>query len=189
MKARGKGITIEGLFTRLKADKKMSLTVLVFAAGVVILLLAAPMGRAEKASDGGSSGFATLDDYTAQYAADMETRLTDILGSIRGAGEVKVYVTLETGAGYIYAQNESTSQASEYSSGVSESSERDSAVLVIDGQSGEQPIVLYRTEPVVKGVVVVCEGAGDVTVRSAVIEAVTTACNIGANRVSVSELS
>jgi stage III sporulation protein AG len=40
----------------------------------------------------------------------------------------------------------------------------------------------------VQGVVVVCEGAGDIFVRQAVIDAVTTLCGIPANRVSVAKM-
>ena len=58
-------------------------------------------------------------------------------------------------------------------------------VTVIDGKDGKQALVVTELEPTVKGVVVVCEGGGDIKVVENLTNAVTTALNISSTRVSV----
>ncbi len=176
------------LLKGIKLNKKLMWAAGAFVVGV--LLLAFP--SAETGTGAGQlaeSAEETADEYTERYVAELKSSLTEIISHIRGAGKTEVFVTLESGARYVYAQSSSKRSDSEYGSRMSESESSDTELALIDSKDGEQPIVLYRSEPVVQGVVVVCEGAGDINVRKAVVEAVTTACAIGSNRVSVLEMS
>jgi stage III sporulation protein AG len=61
--------------------------------------------------------------------------------------------------------------------------------VMIESDNGRrQALVRTRLEPGVQGVVIICEGAGDVFVRSRVINVVTTALNISSARVSVEKI-
>ncbi len=177
------------LFDLFKNNKKAALAAGAFLLGLALLLFSSQKGTKQQESPDVPSGQETAEAYTERYAAELNARLSEIISHIRGAGKTEVFVTLESGARYVYAQSSSRRTDSEYGSRVSESESSDTELAVIDSKDGEQPIILYRCEPVVQGVVVVCEGAGDISVRTAVVEAVTTACGIGANRVSVLEMS
>ena len=100
-------------------------------------------------------------------------------------------VTLENGIEYVYAnsQKKSNDNTQDFDEGANKKStdkntlEQD--VTVIDGKDGKQALVVTELEPTVKGVVVVCEGGGDIKVVENLTNAVTTALNISSTRVSV----
>ena len=144
-------------------------------------------GGAEKKdrADTGTSDEA-FNAYNAAYVQQTQEKLAAFLAKIDGAGSCDVLVTLESGVQYVYATEEKQ-QSDVAEKDAKNSSE--SSVTVIDAGDGEAPILLKRIEPTILGVVVVCDGAGDPSVREAVIETVTTLCGIGANRVSVTKKS
>lgn len=109
-------------------------------------------------------------------AVDQEKALTDILADIKGVGEVRVMITyyggVEKDLAYETKKNQSNKDLSE--------SEDKKAVL----SSGE-PVVVREKYPEVKGVIVTAQGAGNVGVKKEISEAVQTALDVPAHKVSV----
>ena len=58
-----------------------------------------------------------------------------------------------------------------------------------DGADGSEPIVLYEKEPEIRGVIVVAEGASDVTVRLDLQRAVCAVLDVPISAVEVFERS
>ena len=58
---------------------------------------------------------------------------------------------------------------------------------MVDGTNGRSGLVRTRMEPVVKGVVVVCEGGDDPPTVLRILEAVTTALAISSARVCITK--
>lgn len=102
-------------------------------------------------------------------AADMETRLEEILGRIRGAGEVAVMLTEADGEEVVYQTD----------------GEGGDTVLVTDGDRSEAGLVRTRLPPVYRGAIVVCRGADSASVRLAVVEAVANVTGLGADKITV----
>ena len=130
-----------------------------------------------------------------EYAAQLEEKLSDIVGSIAGAGECKVMVTLENGVEYVYAQEEKSSgnktedSVNGATTRTQESDDSQKSYIIVDSGSGKQALVVTEVQPKIKGVVVVCKGGGNAAVQQRVIEAVTTALSVNSTKVCVTQLS
>ncbi|MDD2955222.1 MAG: stage III sporulation protein AG [Oscillospiraceae bacterium] len=130
-----------------------------------------------------------------EYAQALEERLLALVTSIRGVGEARVWVTLESGTELVYAHEEikNTDTTQDYGeNGVKTLREKDNSqqkLILIEGADGQQePLVRTQREPVIQGVVVVCRGAGDMEVVERVTEAVTCALGVSSSRVCVTQL-
>lgn len=124
----------------------------------------------------------------------LEQRLIDVLSKIRGAGRVDVLVTYETNGEIVTATVRQTDEdvrnadgtgGSETSRSVREVTEP----ATVETENGHTPIVLYEKEPVVRGVIVVAEGASDFSVRQKLEAAVHAATGIPIDRIEVFEMS
>ena len=123
----------------------------------------------------------------------METRLQKILSQVSGVGQADVLITLENGRRSVYAVNEKQSDEAiaTYANGEISKSEQtgdtEQSYLLVDNGSGKTPVELTSTEPTIRGVVVVCEGAKSPVVKKNVLDAVTTSLGVGANQVCILE--
>jgi stage III sporulation protein AG len=124
----------------------------------------------------------------------LEQRLTEVLSRIRGAGKVDVLVTYETGGEIVTATVRQTDEDSRNSNG-SNGSETSRSVrevtepATVETGNGHVPIVLYEKEPIVRGVIVVAEGASDFSVRQKLQAAVQAVTGIPIERIEVFEMS
>lgn len=127
-----------------------------------------------------------------QYATELETSLTDIVTRIQGAGTAKVLVTLERSTQYVYAteekrSNQTTEDKSDGSTTKNEANDNTETnyILVKDADGAQKALAVTEVQPIIKGVVVVCDGGDNPTVQQDVISAVTTALDITSVRVCV----
>ena len=84
------------------ADEKQRVNLLV-CMGLAGLLLLAISSWLPADSSTQSAAPAAKTDSTADYAAELETRLTALISRVEGAGKTAVMVTLESGSESIYA--------------------------------------------------------------------------------------
>ena len=122
----------------------------------------------------------------------LEKRLSEVLSKIRGAGKVDVLVTYETNGEIVTATVRQTDEDVRDANGTggSETSRTVREVTepaTVETGSGRAPIVLYEKEPVVRGVIVVAEGAADFSVREKLQAAVHAATGIPIERIEVFE--
>ena len=134
----------------------------------------------------------TVQNYAQQYdieeyRANLESRLADIISHIDGAGDTGVMITIDSGKEYIYAQNMSVDESSDSDS--AKHSQENKYYTVKSQTNGEEPILIRESEPRVRGVIVVCEGAGNSAVRETIKTAVASIFNIAENKISVNKIS
>ncbi len=176
---------------RMRTDRRTELLVY----GGVALLVVVLYLFVSRAADGGTAANADgVQVLSAANAADTETRLQEVLSCIRGAGRVEVMITYETGREIVPAMTTSiNSNGSETSDGDKSSSSQqstESTQPATVSQSGSNaPIVLKEIEPVVRGVIVVADGAADVTVRLDLQRAVRAVLDIPLSHIEVFERS
>ena len=138
----------------------------------------------------------TVSDATgstlAEDARQLEERLTEIIGQVAGAGETCVMVTMDTTRESVYAEDitsqRRSTQTGELGSGDEDFSEERTHVLLGNG-SEESPLVEKRIEPIVRGVIILCEGAEDPVVEARVTEAVRTVLGISSSQICVEKIS
>ena len=124
---------------------------------------------------------------------DLERELETMLNLVEGVGSVRVFVTFERGSERVLAVNETREQRSTPASDAARTGQAlqeqrlTRQVVVMRDSEGrrEMPVVLWERHPVVRGVMVVADGARDPAVRLAIQRAVAAALDVPAHRISV----
>lgn len=112
---------------------------------------------------------------------NSEEELKFILSKIKGVGDVEVMITYKASSEKRLAYETRTNKSDRGDSGYDESAEKQAVM------SEGEPVVLSRSYPTVKGVVVIAEGAANSKVRSDILEAVVTAFDIASHKVCILE--
>lgn len=180
------------LLMRMRADRRVELAVYGGVALLVVALyLLGGAGKGEPAAAQGEQPAAAQGELAA---AELEERLEQVLSCIRGAGRVDVMITYDSGPEIVPAMstnvNSTGSETSEGSrSSSSQQSTESTEPATVSGSGGNEPIVLKEIEPVVRGVIVVAEGAADIEVRIDLQRAVRAVLDIPLSRIEVFERS
>ena len=121
----------------------------------------------------------------------LEAKLANLLSQMKGAGEVAVSITLETGATQEYAKNivreSKTIQEKDTSGGnrsTTETKETES-ILVGKENGADRPVMVREHRPVVKGVLVIAEGAGDSQIKAQLTKAIEASLGIPSYKITV----
>ena len=154
------------------ADEKQRVNLLV-CMGLAGLLLLAVSSWLPADSSTQSAAPAAKTGSTADYAAELETRLTALISRVEGAGKTAVMVTLESGSESIYATDTDSDGSSTH---------------VLLGSGGDGLVETVET-PRVLGVAVVCEGGGSAAVQSRVTALVQALTGIGTNHITVAKMA
>ena len=118
------------------------------------------------------------------YRERLTQELGNMVSSIEGAGRTKLMLTLDGTIRSIYA-TDSDIQTRESSSG----SEKKSYVVVRRKDGTEQALTIGQLMPVVKGVLVLCEGGNDEGVVKQIQAAVAAAVRLSTSHICVLKLS
>lgn len=171
------GEKIEKIRKVLMKDKKiLVLSVLVLIA-IVFLVISEFAAKSEKKTDIETS------ENTAEYAERIEEKLTRLISSVDGAGEAVVMITLDTGEENVYAREIKTD---EESNGDKSSNKYEYEYIVIrNGASTEDGMLLKVIEPAIRGVAIVCDGGDNAAVRENIINTVSAVLDIKTNKISV----
>jgi stage III sporulation protein AG len=194
MNKNGSGEDKTGLWRSLVgADRKIRIILAVGLSGMLLILISSLFTDTPAKSAGAAKSATETTD--AQYVVQLEERMLRLVASIDGVGKANVLVTLESGREYVYARElkSSSSRSASYEGGQPSKSEEsangEQKYLLMDVNGGDQALLLTQVEPKIKGVVVVCEGAGNPVVSQRVISAVTTALGISSTRVCVIKIA
>ncbi len=164
---------------------------LIWAAGLVGVVL---IGASTLFTGGGEAeptavASAGQEDFQA-YADELEDRLAAMLSHLPGLQGCEVLVTMQQGVENVYATEQKTaadasetSEVSRASSGSRTSGEQ--TVIMVQTESGEQPLLLTRLAPRVKGVVVFVPGAVAPETAQTVTAALATALDLEAGQICV----
>ena len=182
-----------GIAMRLRASKRLEIVIYGGVALLAVILYAAALfpSKEKKAAEAES---AVSERLQAETEADIEARLREVLSCIRGAGQVEVMITYETGTQIVAAMSTNTNTtASETNDGErtstsTQTTERAEPATIESG-AGSEPLILLEKTPTVRGVIVVSEGAADITVRLDLQRAVKAVLDIPLSRIEVFELS
>lgn len=174
----------ERLARLLKDNRAVFYTVVLGAAGLLLIALSGLFGSEGKAPE--ASAFSA-----EQYTERLEERLCDIVGGIAGAGDCRVMVTLENGVEYLYAteQKNGSSHSEKTDGDISQQSNSQASVILVETDAGKQGLLVTEIQPTVKGVAVICQGGEDPRVQQRIVQAISTVLDISASRVCVTKMS
>lgn len=143
--------------------KKYRYVILILLIGIGLMAIPDRNGEANITKD--------VSEQTPQI--DETEQLTEILSQIKGAGKVRLLLTLAAGEKTIYQTDQS-------------GQDRDlDTVIVTDADRAQQGLVQQKLSQEYRGAVVVCQGADDPSVRLAIVEAVSNATGLSTDRISV----
>lgn len=150
--------------------KKYKYSILVLLIG--LLLMAIP-GKTTRKYENVTS------NNTEINASKLEDRLSVILSQVSGAGKVEVVLTASAGEEVIYQTNNDSS--------IGDSTEHDKSntVTITDAERNQTGLIRQINPERYLGAIVLCQGADDPAVCLAIVDAVSKATGLGANKISV----
>ena len=125
----------------------------------------------------------------------LEEKLEDILSKIEGVGSVKVFINYSESSETVAMYNEnskmSTTEETDKSGGTRKVEQTDSQKEVIyQEQNGTKtPIVQKTVEPKIEGAIITAKGAGDINVKTSIIQAVEAATGLATHKIQVFTMS
>ena len=121
---------------------------------------------------------------------ELQREVEELLGSIEGAGEVKVMITLRESEELIVEKDLEKDQKQTREGGGTERNGNEMILNETTVQDGEkEPFVKKKIYPKVEGVVVAADGVGRGRVRTDLTEAVQALFGLEAHKVKVLKLS
>ncbi|MDK2903422.1 MAG: stage sporulation protein [Clostridiales bacterium] len=180
-------------YSRIKNIKNIEIWLTVLIMAIVISLAVsefskppADAGLPDDTENDMPSAIASSDDGKA-----LETELADILSKVDGVGSVSVMITFESEGEKVPAtdvqRSTKTTEEKDNQGGdrtiIEETN--DSKHVILNQQGASQPMIIKELAPKIRGVIVVAEGAEDVSVQADVSHAVQTVLDVPAHKVTV----
>jgi stage III sporulation protein AG len=125
------------------------------------------------------------------YEEALESKLANLLAQVKGAGTVSVNITLESGAIQEHAKNVTkeikTVQEKDSAGAIRTTTEtKESEQVLLSKENGiDKPVMVREYKPVIRGVLVVAEGANDSTVKANLTKAVESGLGIPSYKITV----
>ena len=180
------GKLLAKLTDRMKKDKRFELCVygvLVLAGILIYAATTVPKSNAE------NTGAAETQSIVCSSERETEERLKSVLSCIRGAGKVEVMITYDTGAQIVPAMSTDTQTGiTQSAESVTENRTESSRPVTVSQGGGNEALVLTEKQPIVRGVIVIAEGAADIAVRINLQNAVQTVLGIELSCIEVFEM-
>ena len=108
------------------------------------------------------------------YSEFVEHRLEQVLSSIKGAGNAKVFVVVESGVTLITEDSAHEDESNTSSS-------------IWGSSSSVHNYVIQQKSPELKGILIVCEGAKDVRLKLTISQAISAIFDIDEAHISILE--
>ena len=164
------------LYQRLKKVKHIEIYLAVGLALIIgcIYFLSFPSKQDDDAKTQIDNVSATFDS-SSEYIDYLENKLESVITRVKGVGNVDVVLTLEKGFEYVYATEEETKTTS---SGTSVTSH---TIIMVDGQ----PVIQEEIYPIIKGIVVIAQGAENLDVKMNILSILQTVIEVDNSKINI----
>ena len=166
--------------SKLKNRFKPLKTIIVCVLSLVVVLIFASSFKSKsvtKKQENLTSNFSSL-----EYCKMQENRLESVLGSVKGISNVKVFVMVSESPEIVFLQD--TNKNSQNTS--QNESVQTTTVLVKNG-SISQPVVKVERLPKITGVLIIAKGAGDLKIKTSLVNIVSSVLGANISNVEVLE--
>ncbi|MCR5542133.1 MAG: stage III sporulation protein AG [Ruminococcus sp.] len=163
-----------------QSPNRLKIAVVLGAAGMLMIMLSELVPESKDKPEKAMPQTETTD--SDDFRKRTERELKELLEQIEGVGECEVMISLESSTEYIYAEN--ISRFTEDNAD-RRSEKLDEDIVITENGGTRQPLIRKVIDPQIGGVVIVCEGGGDISINERVQKAVSTALNISSTRVCV----
>jgi stage III sporulation protein AG len=185
-------LNLSGIKEKLFSKKGSMILLIIGFAGIALIVISQLWPSGSTSTNTSSSATIT----TGEYESQIESELKNIVGQIDGVGRVQVMVTAESGVQYVYEQTQKDTNdqtVNSQSDGSTQSEENtdneQDPVIMENGSGGQQPLIKTELQPMIMGVVIVCDGGDNPVVQENITNTVATALDIPTNHISVNKMS
>lgn len=156
--------------------------VLLIITGILLLSLSYgdffPAGTIKKDTTE-ANGTAEQENITEdQYRIKMENRVKELLRRVEGVGKVEVMITLSASKEKVALKDNETGS----------NKTQEESVIVEDSDRNSSPYIIQEKEPVPEGILVVCEGGGDVQLAREIIGAIQVLFDVDVHKIKVMKM-
>lgn len=166
----------------LLSGKGLKILILSIVCVVLFILFLSVSGNENKVTSTINSDISYEYKTTMEYCTELEYKLETVLSQIKGAGNVKVMLSVDGSPELVYATDSDT-KVSNTNTGSTTTSSSSPIIIQSNGNSG--PLILTENLPIVKGVIVVSSGASDIGIKLDILNAVSTLLDISTEKISV----
>lgn len=151
---------------KIKSNKKLKIMLISILSALLLLILIFSYNKPENNK--------TNTNEIDLYISGLEDRLSTVLSKVEGAGKVEVVISIESGMETVLAM-ENTVKDTEYGS------EKSEKPIIVNGKT----VVLKELYPKIVGVLIVSEGANNITVMRKIQEATVSLLNVELNQIEI----
>lgn len=164
----------------LKDKKGITNLVIILLIGVALLIMGNSLFGGEKKQPSQPV------NCSGDRAAELESKLTDVLKTVKGVDKIKVMIVLEDNGQQHLAENSKVTEKGDGKQDVEETK------VVVSGSGGSGTVVIKETLPTIKGVIVTVKTAQEANPEEVCYhlrKAVTAALPVLPHRVEILEQS
>lgn len=154
-----------------KVIRKYKFVIIILLVGIVLMVW--PSQKTEKAES------MDVIETAGDNSFSLEQKLEDMLSCVKGAGQVKVLLTVSEGERTVYQTD-----LDESASG-NGSDKQSKTVTITDSKRNESGMVQQVIPPMYQGAIILCQGANDPSVKLSIVDAVSKLTGLGADCISV----
>ena len=154
--------------------------------GILLLVIAIPVPKKEEKEQ-----VAVKESVFQPNDTSIETELKEILQTISGVGKAEVFITYKDYGKVIVEKDESVSeelvQETDSSGGTRTTTTVQNEKQTVFGM-GEDPYVVQELSPTIEGVLVVAQGAGNVSVKKQIQETIEALFGLEIHKISIMKM-
>lgn len=173
-------MNFKDIIENLKKDKKKAIVLFTGLIGIVLLLIS--NYSSDKNINSINSDVVCENNSHVMTIEDVEKviekKLTELISSVKGAGNTRVAVSVSSAGEFIYAENKKSDTDTD-------SASLDTEIVVFEQNDSENGLVISVKSPDVLGVAVICEGGDSSVVKAEITDLITSLFGIGSDRVYV----
>lgn len=178
---------LKNALEKLKAingKKKMQYLAIVIIIAVILTIYFSTLTGPKEEDAQNGAGVSTV----AAPNGDLEQKLKTTLEKVEGAGRVEVIINYDSSAELVPAVSEDLDTSA--TKGDGKTTETESRRTNIAKSSGSSDaLILKERQPDVRGVIVVAEGADDISLKVRLLNAVTTLLDVAPNKVEILKMA
>lgn len=156
----------KSLFFKLKNNKKLQIILIIVC---VLLLIFIFIGNFISKDISGEE-VSSIDSYVK----NLENKLSETLSKVEGAGDVSVVITVESGMETVLASKINTTETT---NGI----QTEETPIIVNGKT----VIVKELYPKIVGVLIVAEGADNITVMKRLQQATLSLLDININQIEI----
>lgn len=177
-----------------KTNKKIeNLVFLIIILVITLIIINSIWNTKDKIKEENTVSSVLTNSDDLEDKALLETKLENILTTVKGVGKVEVLINYKESSSMIPLYDETTTTSSteegDSSGGTRNVTETEvqKEVVFSENSNNKEPVTQRTTMPIVQGAIVTAEGAGDATVKTNIINAVQAVTGLSLDKIQVFE--